>query len=359
MPIVVAPGLALLAQIQPEMEVTYSENGVYYAGRIHTITPADYWRADYLTLDVECQDYTSLLVDDICTSARSVPETDAQRISWLLQNFDRHGISAHHVQTLYSNMPNQDFTGLTLTAAITAVLAFSGGVFYVDDFKDLHTFVATENLTAPFALSDNPDGVTNFGYNSFRYPADSVDLRNAVLAIPPVSTYTAVDTLTETITYAPGAVTGGGCIASFKPRANGFISLVAAGPIAIGSTTSVSPTFASQTQAGNLAIAGVGAGTFDPTTSAPGWIKAVGETFGGPFNAIWYKANVSNGEIAPTFTAVGGSSAMFAQLIEISGADPINPLDRTGSSGTASTTLVIPNSVTQALILCLLRLAGF
>src|SRR5437879_5004247 len=145
MPVVVPAGAALLSVIQPEQEVTWNQGGVYYGGRIRRITPTDHWRTDYITLDIECQDFTSLLNDEICTSARSVVETDAQRISWLLQTFDRRGISARNVQTLYSNMPSQDFTGMTLTAAITAVLAFSGGLFYVDDFKDLHTFLS-ENL---------------------------------------------------------------------------------------------------------------------------------------------------------------------------------------------------------------------
>lgn len=51
---------------------------------------------------------------------------------------------------------------------------------------------------APFSLSDNRDGVTRFGYNNVRYPGESVDLRNAVYAIPGMSRSRGADTITET-----------------------------------------------------------------------------------------------------------------------------------------------------------------
>jgi hypothetical protein len=339
MPVVVAPGSALLALIQPEMEVTWNQGGVYYAGRIRAITPRDEWRADYIELDIECQDYTSLLNDEICTSARSVVETDAQRISWLLQSFDRRGISARNVQTLYSSMPAQDFTGMTLTAAITAVLAFSGGGFYVDDFKDLHTFIA-ENLTAPFSLSDNPDNVTSFGYNSFQYPQDSVDLRNAVYGIPTNSIGIGI------VPGFPGDITHGVILSSglpvfpasgsqsaqvsIKPATNASVlSVIGAGDFTVGSNTTVTPNFLRPTSGANVVLAAVTSDGTEPLTTAPGWGKIVAGIYGPPWAAIWGKANSSPSEPAPTFTSSGGAFPMHSQLLEIAGADQLSPFDVT------------------------------
>ena len=140
---------------------------------------------------ITCQDATSLLVDDIIDTGgvRSTAESDAARIVWLVSTFGSKGVTAAlvagggFIQSLYgSNLPEQDFTGLSLYAAIGEVLKFSGGNIYVDTALALHHF-STETNAAPFNLSDNPNGSTTFGYQGFDFPDDSMDLTNAVYVI--------------------------------------------------------------------------------------------------------------------------------------------------------------------------------
>jgi hypothetical protein len=328
--------IAALAGVTVEQEVTFNKGGVTYAGRIRTITPEDL-RPIGLALNIECQDFTSLLAESICAFSnaytnpvRTTVETDQARIAWLLQSYDRYGISASHVQTLTASMPAQDFTGMTLNDAIKAVLEFGNGSFYVDFAKDLHTFTGAEPNPAPFGLSDAPDDVTTFAFAEFSYPKDSVDLVNAVYAVPGRAAATFANSVSEAIT-ASGPNGAMGVMASFKAAPGRNIAPVSMGPFTPGTNTSVSPTFGTSTQRGNVLIAWVaGDGLLTPTTSAPGWVKLI-EPQQGPllWPAIWVKLVSAQDEAPPVFTDADGAIPMYAQLSEWSGIDPTAPIDRT------------------------------
>jgi hypothetical protein len=124
-----------------------------------------------------------------------------------------------------------------------------------------------------------------------------------------------------------------GVLASFKPATT--IALVGAvGAFTTGGASTVSPPFGQATVAAHLLVAWVTA-TNSPasiTTGAAGWVKAVGQISSSTESTIWYKPNCGAGETAPTFTCTGGSSVMYAQLAEFSGALTASPLDKTGST---------------------------
>src|SRR6266508_4123640 len=338
-----------LANVDIEQEVTFNVAGFQYAGRVRNVTPDDL-RPGLIGLDVECQDFTILLVDDICAYAnvyadpvRSVVETDMQRINWLLQSWGRDGVTAYNVQALYASMPAQDFTDMSLFDAIKAVLKFGGGAFYVDFAKDLHTFVS-EPTTAPFALSDSPDGVTSFPYADFQYPRDSVDLRNAVYIIPPIPSIlpTVGDEHIEYVTPSgsPVLTVNLGNMAIFRPTPGKRLLRVAVGPLTIGGNASVSPTFGRPTRAGNTLIAWVTArGSFTDSPQPAGWYVPGGhywsEGIDQNFVVIYAKFDIADNEPIPTFVS-GGNAPMHAQIAEFSGIDAWSrEADTTGSvSGT-------------------------
>ena len=164
------------------------------------------------------------------------------------------------------------------------------------------------------------------------------------------------DSVTETISgptnpLAPGETV---VIASFKAATT--IALVGvAGAFTTGTATSVSPAFGQATTIGHLLVAWV-SGSANPapgiTTGQAGWVKAVDS--GGAGSAqeatIWYKPNCAAGETAPTFTSANGSSTMYAQLAEFSGALTASPLDQTGFvfPNAGVTTLTATNSAADS-----------
>ena len=155
----------------------------------------------YKWYDITAQDVTCLLTDDVVDTGglRSTAESDKARIEWLVNTYGTKGITVGAtVQSLLgTNMPEQDYTGMNLYEAILEVCKLSGGSIYVDTSLALHHY-ATESNSAPFNLSDNPNGSTTFGYQGFDFPDDSVELTNAVFVIgaenagewvPPVGTW--------------------------------------------------------------------------------------------------------------------------------------------------------------------------
>lgn len=126
------------------------------------------------------------------------------------------------------------------------------------------------------------------------------------------------------------------------------IALVgSAGAISTVTTTTVTPSFAQATTAGNLlvCIAAVVSSGGSPTltTSSSGWSQATVNTGVALLNtAIFYKPNSSAGETAPTIsTDAGGGSVtnLYAELSEWSGAATSSPVDKTRSAqGTTTST---------------------
>lgn len=108
------------------------------------------------------------------------------------------------------------------------------------------------------------------------------------------------------------------------------------------SGASVTPVFGQATAAGNLLIAWVAttAGTAAITTTSGGWTRVSDPGGVDALVAIFYKANSSASETAPTFTATG-ATFMWAALAEFSGGATTTPLDQSSSaSGTTSPQVV-------------------
>lgn len=176
--------------IDPEDIVRVEHDGVeVFEGPIKRRTYSRFGRTASRVIAVACADYNQLLdADVIDTAHRSVAESDKERITWLVQTFGTKGITAGvEVQELLAAMPGgedgrpeQDFSGKTLRDAIDQVAKITGGRFYVDSQKRLHYF-ASEVVNAPFALSDNPDGVATFATRNLQLTDDSIDLVHRVL----------------------------------------------------------------------------------------------------------------------------------------------------------------------------------
>lgn len=184
---------------------------IAFRGYIRNLRRSNEARVGRTIFEIDCQDTTSLLNDDIVIGpygARAVAETDKQRLAWLLGQWGTKGITVGaNVQVLVASMPADDYTGKTLAEAVTMVLAVSGANYYVDTSLALHTFL-TETNVAPFGLSDAPDGVTTFGYRDFELPDETTALKNGVWVNGGPGTSPTLYTDTASIA-ALAAITGG------------------------------------------------------------------------------------------------------------------------------------------------------
>lgn len=176
--------------ILPEHEITFTDGGTrIFAGFVRRRIRLDSGVSSFRRYRIECQDYTTLLADDIvddfASAQRVAVESDATRIAWLFSTFGTKGITVGgSVQTITASMPGQDFYGLDLHQAMTLIASVSGGSFHVDFLagRNLHYF-ASETNPAPFGLSDNPAPASTYGFYGLELPDDSLDYRNAVYVV--------------------------------------------------------------------------------------------------------------------------------------------------------------------------------
>jgi hypothetical protein len=171
--------------ILTEHEISLTDGGVLaFAGYVRSRTRTDRGVSGERVYEIECQDYTTALGDDVCDTAAAVrpaAESDKTRIAALGTAFGSRGIvySGTPVVQLKASMPAFDYTGLNLHQCLTAICKVTGGSFYVGFDKQLHYF-NSEAISAPFGLSDAPNGTTTFGYDQFRLTDDSAQYVNAV-----------------------------------------------------------------------------------------------------------------------------------------------------------------------------------
>lgn len=173
--------------IDAEDEIQFTDTGVKsFAGIARRITKTDNGFSIQRVYGVECQDFNTLLDDDVVDvgGLRQTVESDKARITWLFATYGTRGvvIGTAVVQLAATIAGDQDFTGMTLHQALSAIASITGGSFYVDYDKVLHYYTSETN-PAPFGLSDNPNFSTTFEYESFALPIDSVAMYNAVFVI--------------------------------------------------------------------------------------------------------------------------------------------------------------------------------
>lgn len=134
---------------------------------------------------VLAQDCTAYLVDDVIDAAlvRTGSRSDKSEVEYLITTYGTKGITVGAtVQTTGTIDRDIDYTGLNLYEALVEAAKWLGVRFYVGYDMALHWYV-TETNSAPFNLSDAPNGSTTFGYQGFDYPDDSLDLVNAVWVV--------------------------------------------------------------------------------------------------------------------------------------------------------------------------------
>lgn len=179
--------LAGTIDIDEEDEIVFTDGGTkVFAGYIRQLGQTDEGRSTARVYECVCQDYTSSLSDDVVDVAtfRDGNESDKALITYLFSTFGTKGIVVStEVQTLRATMGvGQEFFGLSLHEAMTAIEKIVGASFYVDFDKRLHHYVS-ESLAAAFNLSDNPNYSTTFEYEDFSLPRDSVELVNSVFVV--------------------------------------------------------------------------------------------------------------------------------------------------------------------------------
>ena len=109
--------------------------------------------------------------------------SDKAEVEWLLTTFCTKGVgTGAAIQSTGVIQRDIDYTGMNLFEALTEASKWLGVKFYVATDMALHWYVAESN-SAPFNLSDAPNGTTTFGYDGFSFPDDSLDLCNAVYVI--------------------------------------------------------------------------------------------------------------------------------------------------------------------------------
>lgn len=172
--------------VADDEEVILTADGVkVFAGYVRQRRQSDTGVASQRRWMVECQDYTTLLAEDVVdvSATRPAGESDSARIAALFATFGtRNIVIGPSVQTLRASMPEQTFFGLTLHQCLTEIAKVTRGSFFVDFDKVLHYF-RSETLVAPFSLSDNPNGSTTFGYEEFSLAHDSTLKVNAVFVV--------------------------------------------------------------------------------------------------------------------------------------------------------------------------------
>ncbi len=114
----------------------------------------------------------------------------------------------------------------------------------------------------------------------------------------------------------------------------------------VTSGTTLSPTFAQATTAGNLLICWITSDVLTYTNDQPGWTVV-----GSQGILFYYKENCGASETAPTFTTSITMTIGAAQLAEFSGAATTSPLEDSASASAASRTLAAPDAAAGNLLI--------
>jgi hypothetical protein len=150
-------------------------NDILFCGAIRSVHPTDIGNPGNIALTLGCQDLTFLAADviidpTVASGIRTTVESDAARISWLFTTFfvsDFAAVdSATDVDTFVLTMPDQDFTGMTLAAAMDEIAKVTGADWWLDfgstsgasgftPNPNLHytSDVATKDLTTPYGAA--------------------------------------------------------------------------------------------------------------------------------------------------------------------------------------------------------------
>jgi hypothetical protein len=137
------------------------------------------------TYDVEAQDFTSLLFDDVIDGSlvRTGSRTDKAEVEFLVTTYSTKGVTGGATVVNTGTITRDiDYSGMNLYEALEEAAKWLGVDFYVDTNRAVHWFTA-ESSTPPFALSDTPNNTTTFGYRNLKLSDDSTDLINAVWVV--------------------------------------------------------------------------------------------------------------------------------------------------------------------------------
>jgi hypothetical protein len=175
---------------QNEDSVVLVDTGVtIFGGYVRRRIRKDLNTSGIRVVELECQDYNSDPSDDpvpLGTGPRTTAETDQARVRWLFATFGTRGVDATTAacQVVFgSNLPTQDFDGMSLAQAMDEICKISGAQWYVDYNHKLHYF-KTESTAAPWNIDiQSPNNTTTFPAKDFEYPDDTIDYVNTVIVI--------------------------------------------------------------------------------------------------------------------------------------------------------------------------------
>ena len=133
-------------------------------------------------IHLRCQDYNILVEEAVIDVEESYSaEADSVIIDDLFTTYRPDIDSTTHVATLDASM-NLVVQNVTLREAMDEISKTTGGRWYVDQDKRLHYFTAEADVAAWF-LSDTPDLVTSFPYQSISRKSSAAMLVNQVLIV--------------------------------------------------------------------------------------------------------------------------------------------------------------------------------
>ena len=175
---------AVAIAVASRAAVTVDDNGTrLFAGEVANVDDELLSLAlDGRRRPVTCHDYNVLVEEAVIDGEEAyVGDSDADIIRDLFTKYRADVTTGMFIATIDASM-TITFTDISLRQALDEICSLTGGLWYVDEQKRLHYF-ATEANVAGWYLSDTPDGVTSFPYNSIKRRRDASTLVNQVLVV--------------------------------------------------------------------------------------------------------------------------------------------------------------------------------
>lgn len=132
-------------------------------------------------IQVSAQDYTYRLRSTVVNQAFVAGSSDQSIVQTIFAKY-RPDFDTTNVQLIQASMPAISFPVHSLEQFMQRVIKVSRAVYRVDYFKRLF-YGPIGQVTAPFNLSDVPDGITTFGYEHASYSPDVSSLSDKVWVV--------------------------------------------------------------------------------------------------------------------------------------------------------------------------------
>lgn len=133
-------------------------------------------------MSIRCQDYNILVEEAVVDGEEAyIATADSAIIADLFASYRADIDATTYVSTLDASM-TITFQDVSLRQALSDICAGTGGRWYVDEAMALHYFTAETNECA-WWLSDSPDDVSSFPYQSIKQRLSASTIVNRVLVV--------------------------------------------------------------------------------------------------------------------------------------------------------------------------------